>query len=75
MNFDKLVNAGGLVGKMFGFIKNAIDSAIGGLTDFLDYIGLTDSKASERAENQKKLDKENEDRRKKQEEQIGECKG
>lgn len=70
MNFDKLVEAGGLVGKMFGFIKNAIDSAIGGLTDFLDYIGLTDSKAAERAENQKKLDKENEDRRKKQEEQA-----
>lgn len=70
MNFDKLVNAGGLVGKMFGFIKETIDSVIGGLVDFLDYIGLTDSKAAERAENQKKLDKENEDRRKKQEEQA-----
>lgn len=70
MNFDKLVNAGGLVGKMFGFIKETIDAVIGGLVDFLDYIGLTDSKAEERAENQKKLDKENEERRKKQEEQA-----
>lgn len=69
MNFDKLVNAGGLVGKMFGFIKDTIDAVTGGLVDFLDYIGLTDSKAEERAENQKKLDKEAEDRRKKQEEQ------
>lgn len=70
MNFDKLVEAGGLVGKMFGFIKETIDKVTGGLVDFLDYIGLTDSKASERAENQKKLDKENEERRKKQEEQA-----
>ena len=70
MNFDKLVEAGGLVGKMFGFIKETIDAVTGGLVDFLDYIGLTDSKASERAENQKKLDKENEERRKKQEEQA-----
>lgn len=70
MNFDKLVNAGGLVGKMFGFIKETIDAVIGGFVDFLDYIGLTDSKAEERAENQKKLDKESEERRKKQEEQA-----
>ena len=69
MNFDKLVEAGGLVGRMFGFIKETIDAVTGGLVDFLDYIGLTDSKAAERAENQKKLDKEAEDRRKKQEEQ------
>ena len=54
MNFDKLVEAGGLVGKMFGFIKNTIDSVIGGLVDFMDWIGLTDSKAAERAENDKK---------------------
>ena len=70
MNFDKLVEAGGLVGKMFGFIKNTIDSVIGGLVDFMDWIGLTDSKAAEREENQKKLDKESEERRKKQEEQA-----
>jgi hypothetical protein len=69
-NFDTLVNAGGLVGRMFGFIKNTIDSVIGGLVDFMDWIGLTDSKAAEREENQKKLDKESEERRKKQEEQA-----
>jgi hypothetical protein len=69
-NFQDLVEAGGFVGEMFGAIKRAIDSVIGGLVDFMDKIGLTDSKAKERAENQKKLDKENEDRRKKQEEQA-----
>lgn len=59
MNFDKLVEAGGLVGKMFGFIKETIDKVTGGLVDFLDYIGLTDSKADERAENEKKRAEEN----------------
>jgi hypothetical protein len=54
MNFDKLVEAGGFVGEMFGFIKKTIDSVIGGLVDFMDWIGLTDSKAGERAENDKK---------------------
>ena len=54
MNFDKLVEAGGFVGEMFGFIKKTIDSVIGGLVDFMDWIGLTDSKAAERAENDKK---------------------
>jgi chemotaxis protein histidine kinase CheA len=39
---------------MFGFIKKTIDSVIGGLVDFMDWIGLTDSKAAERAENDKK---------------------
>jgi hypothetical protein len=70
MNFDKLVEAGGFVGEMFGFIKKTIDNVIGGLVDFMDWIGLTDSKAAEREENQKKLDKESEERRKKQEEQA-----
>lgn len=59
MNFDKLVNAGGLVGKVFGTIKEAIDAVIGGFVDFMDYIGLTDSKAEERAENEKKRAEEN----------------
>ena len=59
MNFDKLVNAGGLVGKVFGTIKEAIDAVIGGFVDFMDYIGLTDSKAEERAENDKKRAEEN----------------
>jgi hypothetical protein len=69
-NFEALTKAGGLVGDVFGFIKNTIDSVIGGLVDFMDWIGLTDSKAAEREENQKKLDKEAEERRKKQEEQA-----
>lgn len=59
MNFDKLVSAGGLVGKVFGTIKEAIDAVIGGFVDFMDYIGLTDSKAEERAENEKKRAEEN----------------
>jgi hypothetical protein len=62
MNFDKLVEAGGFVGEMFGFIKRTIDSVIGGLVDFMDWIGLTDSKAGERAENEKKRAKEEQKR-------------
>jgi hypothetical protein len=53
-NFEALTEAGGLVGKMFGFLKTTIDSVTQGLVDFLDWIGLTDSKAAERAENDKK---------------------
>ena len=53
-NFNELAEAGGLIGDVFGFIKNAIDKVIGGLVDFMDWIGLTDSKAKERAENDKK---------------------
>jgi hypothetical protein len=53
-NFEELTKAGGLVGKMFGFLKTTIDSVTQGLVDFLDWIGLTDSKAEERAENEKK---------------------
>lgn len=57
-NFDKLVNAGGLVGKVFGSIKAAIDFVIDGLVEFSDWIGLTDTKADERAENEKKRQEE-----------------
>jgi hypothetical protein len=53
-NFEELTKAGGLVGKMFGFLKQTIDSVTQGLVDFMDWIGLTDSKAEERAENEKK---------------------
>lgn len=53
-NFEALTQAGGLVGKMFGFLKTTIDSVTQGLVDFMDWIGLTDSKAAERAENDKK---------------------
>jgi hypothetical protein len=53
-NFEELTKAGGLIGNVFGFIKSAIDGVIGGLVDFMDWIGLTDTKAGERAENEKK---------------------
>jgi hypothetical protein len=53
-NFNELAEAGGLIGNVFGFIKSAIDGVIGGLVDFMDWIGLTDTKAGERAENEKK---------------------
>lgn len=58
-NFEALTEAGGLVGKMFGFLKTTIDSVTQGLVDFMDWIGLTDSKAAERAENDKKRAEEN----------------
>lgn len=52
-NFEELTKAGGLVGKVFGFIKQNIDAVTKGLVDFMDWIGLTDSKAEERAEKEK----------------------
>jgi hypothetical protein len=58
LNFDKLVNAGGLVGKVFGFIKEQIDFVINGITDFLNWTGLIDTEASERAEEAKKRNEE-----------------
>jgi hypothetical protein len=58
LNFDKLVNAGGLVGKVFGFIKEQIDFVIDGITDFLNWTGLIDTEASERAEAAKKRNEE-----------------
>lgn len=57
-NFDKLVNAGGLVGKVFGFIKEQIDFVIDGITDFLNWTGLIDTEASARAEEAKKRNEE-----------------
>lgn len=57
-NFEKLVNAGGLVGKVFGFIKEQIDFVIDGITDFLNWTGLIDTEASERAEEAKKRNEE-----------------
>jgi hypothetical protein len=57
-NFDTLVNAGGLVGNVFGFIKDAIGFVIDGLESFSNWIGLTDTKAAERAENEKKRQEE-----------------
>lgn len=57
-NFEKLVNAGGLVGKVFGFIKEQIDFVIDGITDFLNWTGLIDTEASARAEEAKKRNEE-----------------
>ena len=53
-NFDKLTKAGGLVGKVFGFIKEQIDFVINGITAFLNYTGIIDSEAEARAEAAKK---------------------
>lgn len=58
MNFDKLVNAGGLVGKVFGFIKEQIGFVIDAITDFLNWTGLIDSEADARAEEAKKRNEE-----------------
>ena len=52
-NFEALTKAGGLVGKVFSYIGDTIDSVTQGLVDFMDWIGLTDSKAEERAEKEK----------------------
>jgi hypothetical protein len=68
-NFEELTKMGGFIGNFFGSIKNVIDGVWNSMVGFLDSLGVIDSKAQERAENQKKLDKEAEQRRKKQEEQ------
>lgn len=47
-NFEKLTKAGGLVGKVFSAIGDAIGWATSKVTEFLDWIGLTDSKQEER---------------------------
>ena len=67
---DSLISMGGKIGAFFQGIKNTIDALWNSAMAFLDATGLIDSKAEERAENQKKLDKENEDRRKKQEQEA-----
>lgn len=58
MNFDKLVSAGGLVGKVFGFIKEQIGFVIDAITEFLNWTGLIDSEAEARAEEAKKRNEE-----------------
>jgi hypothetical protein len=68
-NFEELTKMGGFIGNFFGSIKNVIDGVWNSMVGFLDSLGVIDSKAQEREENQKKLDKEAEQRRKKQEEQ------
>jgi hypothetical protein len=55
-NFDALTKSGGLVGNIFGSIKEAINGVIEGFTAFTDSIGLTDSKAASLREYKKVLD-------------------
>ena len=56
-NFDKLKNAGGLVGQVFSFIGDTITNVLDGITAISDAIGLTDTKAAaaqERADERNK---------------------
>ena len=55
-NFESLTKAGGLIGNIFGSIKEAINGVIEGFTAFTDAVGLTDSKASALREYKKALD-------------------
>lgn len=50
-NFDKLANAGGIVGKVFGFIGDVVGAVKDGFLGLTDAIGLTDTAANEAAEN------------------------
>jgi len=53
-NFEKLTQVGGAVGNFFSGIATLIEDVKTGLMDLTDAIGLTDFKAQELAENQKK---------------------
>jgi len=55
-NFEALTKAGGLVGNIFGSIKEAINGVVKGFQAFTDSIGLTDSKAASLREYKKVLD-------------------
>lgn len=57
-NFEKLTQVGGAVGNFFSGIATLIDDVKTGLMDLTDAIGLTDFKAQELADNQKKRDEE-----------------
>jgi len=57
-NFEKLTQAGGLVGKIFGTIGDFVNIAKDAFFGFTDAIGLTDTKAAELAEAQKKRNEE-----------------
>jgi hypothetical protein len=57
-NFEKLTQAGGLVGKIFGTIGDFVNIAKDAFFAFTDAIGLTDTKAAELAEAQKKRNEE-----------------
>ena len=57
-NFEKLTQAGGLVGKIFGTIGDFVNTAKDAFFAFTDSIGLTNTKAAELAEAQKKRNEE-----------------
>lgn len=57
-NFEKLTKAGGLVGKIFSAIGDFVNTAKEAFFAFTDAIGLTDMKADELAEAQKKRNEE-----------------
>jgi hypothetical protein len=57
-NFEKLTQVGGAVGSFFSGIATLIDDVKTGLMDFTDALGLTDFKAQELADNQKKRNEE-----------------
>lgn len=52
-NFEKLTQAGGLVGKIFSSIGDFVNGAKNAFLSLTDAIGLTDTKADELAEKQK----------------------
>lgn len=57
-NFEKLTKAGGLIGKVFSAIGDFVNTAKEAFFAFTDAIGLTDMKADELAEAQKKRNEE-----------------
>lgn len=57
-NFESLTKAGGLVGKVFSAIGDFVNTAKEAFFAFTDAIGLTDMKADELAEAQKKRNEE-----------------
>lgn len=53
-NFDTLKNSGGLVGQALRKIGDVVDTVVGKLKDFTDWLGLTQFAQDEAAEAQKK---------------------
>src|SRR3972149_7923794 len=49
-NFEKLTQSGGLIGKVFGFIKDVIDGVIQAFKDLTDWLGLTNNAIEDNAE-------------------------
>src|SRR3989304_1564470 len=49
-NFEKLTQSGGLIGKVFGFIKDVIDTVIKAFKDLTDWLGITNNAIEDNAE-------------------------